>query len=123
MSLPLSLRRMEYRLSQAIERFRDDLRPWLTQPGPQSQRLASLRQQIEQMGDALSKGAQREMLRPLELAEQNARRARAFEAAKAIASILAEEGVMLEPKATPPRKRRSKKTAPKSAPSNEAEQA
>jgi len=100
---------MDAELKQIVETMTGPLAKWLDKPGKEAEKIEEIRRSITEAKGMLGAGFLSGAMKELEQSEAAARRARQHQAAKAIAELCREHGIILDPKEPPKRKRRASK--------------
>jgi hypothetical protein len=111
---------MDAELREIISDMTARLAVWLDKPSPAGEKLAAVRKQLDSLKGELGAGLIGDTLKQLKNADAEAQRSRQREAAEAIAELAKEQGVMLDAKEPPKRRRRTEKPEQKPEPTQKA---
>jgi len=101
---------MDEELKDILTRFTNDLQGWLNKPSSMSEKITQLEADAASLSGVLASGALAKIKKELAQAQTQATREKLREAAKAIAEVSREKGVILTP--GEPLKRRRRKNKP-----------
>ncbi|MEL6795189.1 MAG: hypothetical protein AAFR76_03950 [Planctomycetota bacterium] len=92
---------MDGRLRQILEPMAGELKAWIESEDDTTRKIAAMKQQMQELGDAVKGDALKAGLRGLDEAESEALRAKKRQAAEAIAELCRPLGVRLEARDAP----------------------